>query len=68
MYEIETLERKQINRADSLVQASFELPGHDWCELSMLQEWKAVENRLSQMKNTNSQIRHKMVGDLLEKP
>lgn len=56
MYEVETLEQKCINQDDSLVQVSFELPGHNWYELSMSQEWKAVENWLFQMKEKSEKM------------
>lgn len=50
MYEIKTYEKRFINQKASSVLVSFELPGHDWYELSRSPEWKQVEKFLSQKK------------------
>ena len=47
MYEIFITEKKYINLEDSSVVVSFQLPSHDWNELSQSPQWKAVENFLS---------------------
>lgn len=54
MYEIKTWEKRFINQKDSSVLVSFELLGHDWCELSRSPEWKQVEKFLSQKKRNQN--------------
>lgn len=49
MYEIFITEKKYINLEDSSVVVSFQLPSHDWNELSQSPQWKAVENFLNQL-------------------
>lgn len=54
MYEIKTWEKRFINQKASSVLVSFELLGHDWCELSRSPEWKQVEKFLSQKKRNQN--------------
>lgn len=61
--DIHVLEKKYINQEDSQVTVSFELPGHDWCELSELPAWREVENYLSRQKRTNNQSLHTVEQD-----
>ena len=68
MYEIFITEKKYINLEDSSVGVSFQLPGHDWSELSQSPQWKAVENFLSQKKSTDNQTNHTAQEDYTKKP
>ena len=54
MYEIKTWEKRFINQKASSVLVSFELLGHDWCELSRSPEWRQVEKFLSQKKRNQN--------------
>nr|DAZ24714.1 MAG TPA: hypothetical protein [Caudoviricetes sp.] len=54
MYEINTWEKRFINRKVSSVLVSFELLGHDWYELSRSPEWRQVEKFLSQRKRNQN--------------
>lgn len=47
MREIFIAEKKYINLEEASVVVLFELPDHDWSELSQSPQWKAVENFLS---------------------
>ena len=58
MYEVETIEKRYINSEDASVTVSFQLPSHDWFELSRSSHWNAVENFLSQKKNTSNRRCH----------
>ena len=49
MCEIFIVEKKYINSEETSVVVLFELPAHDWSELSQSPQWKAVENFLSQL-------------------
>ena len=49
MCEIFIAEKKHINSEEASVVVLFELPAHDWSELSQSPQWKAVENFLSQL-------------------
>ena len=49
MCEIFIAEKKHINSEEPSVVVLFELPAHDWSELSQSPQWKAVENFLSQL-------------------
>lgn len=53
--EVQVFEKRYINQEDSQVVVSFELPGHDWYELSESPAWKEVESHFSQQKRTNNQ-------------
>lgn len=55
--DIHVLEKKYINQEDSQVTVSFELPGHDWCELSELPAWREVGNYLSRRNKTKTEER-----------
>lgn len=49
MREIFIAEKKYINLEEASVVVLFELPAHDWSELSQSPQWGAVENFLSQL-------------------
>lgn len=57
MYEVETIEKRYINSEDASVTVSFQLPYHDWCELSRSLHWNAVENfLLTKKRRTHERI------------
>lgn len=68
VYDICILERNYINSKDSLVQMSFELPGRDWYELSILPCWREVESFLLKKKNKCNLSSHTTKEGLSENP
>lgn len=58
MYEIFIAEKRYINLEESSVVVFFQLPGHDWSELSQSSQWKAVENFLSQLNEKEASMKN----------
>ena len=58
MCEIFIVEKKYINSEETSVVVLFELPAHDWSELSQSPQWKAVENFLSQLNEKEASMKN----------
>lgn len=63
MREIFIAEKKYINLEEASVVVLFELPDHDWSELSQSPQWKAVENFLNQLNEKGAKHEERRINN-----
>ena len=68
MHKIKTREVNWVRTGQSHMEVSFELPLSDWYELQESPHWRAVEDHLRQLENSNSQSIHTAKVNLSENP